>query len=571
MSASPNLVCDLVLKGGITSGILYPPAIDEIRQRFTLSGIGGTSAGAIAAGMAAAAELRRRRGSDEGYRLLAEIPGLIGGEGKLLELFRPDAKTTGLFATFLRAIEKKEDRGLFGKARLYFDFARLLLSDAALAPLSENEHGLCTGMANGVSLPPGSMPALTRWLSERMDTIAGMPEGRPLTFGDLWSAPVPDHLKSTMTGHQSIQLQLVSTCLSFGRPYVLPNLDNRFAFSPQELLSYFPGYVVDYLIAEGNKIRKPPEMPAHLLPLPTRDKLPVILGVRMSLSFPVLFSLVPLYHPDYRAEPVRYERVYFADGGITSNLPIHFFDSPFPRWPTLAINLQYSKEAGKPDRLNVDEAGVWMTRSASDGTLELFNRFLGAKSPLGQLFGVGGAVFRSAQTWTDNSYLTLPGFRDRIAEVWLDPHEGGMNLTMPPAVIAGLAAKGRAAGKRLVSRFADVQPKGVPDWDGHRWTRFRASMAAVARYSRAWRESVAHPMPGDASLVDLFAKATDLPYALGGVQLREVIAATEAFERFAYSLDAASPPGADAKDPGARPFHDGPRPPLTLQGRGSVI
>ncbi len=41
--------CDLVMKGGITSGILYPPAICRIAERFHLVGIGGTSAGAIAA------------------------------------------------------------------------------------------------------------------------------------------------------------------------------------------------------------------------------------------------------------------------------------------------------------------------------------------------------------------------------------------------------------------------------------------------------------------------------------------------------------------------------------------
>lgn len=54
-------ICDLVMKGGITSGVVYPPAIDRISKRFWLSGIGGTSAGAIAAALAAAAELSRRK------------------------------------------------------------------------------------------------------------------------------------------------------------------------------------------------------------------------------------------------------------------------------------------------------------------------------------------------------------------------------------------------------------------------------------------------------------------------------------------------------------------------------
>lgn len=45
----PTRCCDLVMKGGITSGVLYPPAIGRIAESYYLVGIGGTSAGAIAA------------------------------------------------------------------------------------------------------------------------------------------------------------------------------------------------------------------------------------------------------------------------------------------------------------------------------------------------------------------------------------------------------------------------------------------------------------------------------------------------------------------------------------------
>ena len=41
--------CDLVMRGGVTSGVVYPSAIQEIAKEFYLVGIGGTSAGAIAA------------------------------------------------------------------------------------------------------------------------------------------------------------------------------------------------------------------------------------------------------------------------------------------------------------------------------------------------------------------------------------------------------------------------------------------------------------------------------------------------------------------------------------------
>lgn len=42
--------CDLVMKGGITSGIVYPLAVVEISKAFRLRSIGGTSAGADCCG-----------------------------------------------------------------------------------------------------------------------------------------------------------------------------------------------------------------------------------------------------------------------------------------------------------------------------------------------------------------------------------------------------------------------------------------------------------------------------------------------------------------------------------------
>jgi hypothetical protein len=38
-------VCDLVMKGGITSGIVYPKAVAELAKTYEFASIGGTSAG----------------------------------------------------------------------------------------------------------------------------------------------------------------------------------------------------------------------------------------------------------------------------------------------------------------------------------------------------------------------------------------------------------------------------------------------------------------------------------------------------------------------------------------------
>ena len=52
--------CNLVMKGGVTSGVVYPGTIRVLATRYRFHKIGGTSAGAIAAAFTAAAEYRRR-------------------------------------------------------------------------------------------------------------------------------------------------------------------------------------------------------------------------------------------------------------------------------------------------------------------------------------------------------------------------------------------------------------------------------------------------------------------------------------------------------------------------------
>ncbi len=71
--------CDLVMKGGITSGVVYPYAVAKVAKRYRLRDIGGTSAGAIAAVMAAAAEYRRQtsegKASMDGFAKIEELAG----------------------------------------------------------------------------------------------------------------------------------------------------------------------------------------------------------------------------------------------------------------------------------------------------------------------------------------------------------------------------------------------------------------------------------------------------------------------------------------------------------------
>ena len=59
-----KLECDLVMRGGITSGIVYPRAIAKLAETYRFRSIGGTSAGAIAAAATAAGALGVREGKD---------------------------------------------------------------------------------------------------------------------------------------------------------------------------------------------------------------------------------------------------------------------------------------------------------------------------------------------------------------------------------------------------------------------------------------------------------------------------------------------------------------------------
>jgi len=87
---------DLGMKGGITSGIVYPNAVLSLAREYRFKNIGGTSAGAIAAAVAAAAALGdRRRHAGEAVDAQVGFPGLsavsaqLSTRGFIYGLFQP--------------------------------------------------------------------------------------------------------------------------------------------------------------------------------------------------------------------------------------------------------------------------------------------------------------------------------------------------------------------------------------------------------------------------------------------------------------------------------------------------
>ena len=96
---TPEMPCDVVMKGGISSGVVYPQALSKIAATYRLRGLGGASAGAIGAAVGAAAEFGRKAG---GFDRLEQLPAELGG-GQLARLFQPQQRTRPLLRLMLAA------------------------------------------------------------------------------------------------------------------------------------------------------------------------------------------------------------------------------------------------------------------------------------------------------------------------------------------------------------------------------------------------------------------------------------------------------------------------------------
>jgi len=106
---NPTRECDLVMKGGITSGIVYPQALLELAQEYRFRSIGGTSAGAIAAALAAAAEYGREPSDPKlpgGFERLRDLDEWLSTGRNLLNLFQPSRSTAALYRVLLALNEE---------------------------------------------------------------------------------------------------------------------------------------------------------------------------------------------------------------------------------------------------------------------------------------------------------------------------------------------------------------------------------------------------------------------------------------------------------------------------------
>ena len=540
------LPCDIVMKGGITSGVVYPGAVLRLARRYKFCSIGGTSAGAIAAVVVAAAEHAR---DQDGFTRVAAIPEKLAEKGFMLQLFQGDPPTRPLLRSITGFMEHGNVRGT---ARLLGTFwkgpavaAAVAGTSIALTAVGDADPAYLVGglAASAVILGAGlaadlaravgrirdndfglsrlgpdadtpNQPALTQWLHEQVQYVAGRTEhDGPLTFADLWGVPAPadpqrpladwtrfqaliDHSRDPSL--REVDLQMVTTDLTHGRPIRLPvpfqqhrkrpeEEAGRLLFDPHELKRFFARDVVEHLERHakplGAKAAGVAKLAGHgrLRTFPIGPDLPVVVAARMSLSFPFLISSVPLWRMTLRdGVVVGLDRVRFSDGGVTSNFPIHFFDSPLPTRPTFGLHLTDFGAEETPDLADPSQAVVPPGRSSDP-----------APDPVQEIESLGaflGALKNAGQNWRDNAQASLPGFRDRIVHIKLAKHEGGLNLAMETEDIKRLDDRGDFAGRELIRLFAGDDGDGpAKHWNDHRFTRYRTTMALAERWMRSYR------------------------------------------------------------------------------------
>ena len=421
--------------------------------------------------------------------------------------------------------------------------------------LRGNHWGLC----NGKNEADFQRDALTPTLHAFFQQLAGPLAHGPLTLGDLWWGPQPQGgTPRQRSAERLIDLQIVTSAVSLERPVRLPgepgaNPLREFFYDPQEWETLFPDDVMAHLRAHARHATLRHDDGRLLLALPEPEHWPVLMAARFSLSFPLLLSAVPMYVAVPRRDmlragaaatalPFEARKVYFSDGGITSNCPVHLFDAPLPGFPTFGINL-YERPRGSGMRVSRSDTRDPELEAAATPDSATW------KTPLPFLW----AILSTALGWRDSLQRSLPGYRERIVHIGLPPEAGGLNLAMKPATILKLATLGKVAARRLRDDFATPRRAGEANaWERHRWIRARTTLSALRAYLASFHDRVT---TGEPDYKGLLRGATPVrhPFQDEAAQ-QQALDLVEGAQALARTLEATVPADAlDRNTPQPRP------------------
>ncbi|MGH8827353.1 MAG: hypothetical protein ACRDVZ_07075, partial [Jiangellaceae bacterium] len=178
---------------------------------------------------------------------------------------------------------------------------------------------------------------------------------------------------------------------------------------------------------------------------------------------------------------------WFSDGGIASNLPVHFFDTPLPTRPTFAIDLApFPPDVAKSP---IEAENSRLPEVNQGGLHRRWSRW--DRQGMRSVQAFGRSILDTARSWVDQSQLVMPGYRDRVVTIYHDKAEGGINLSMSEQTVGRLVDRGRGGATKLVDSF--VRGDG---WDNHRWLRFRTATAGLDTWLAGFRHG--YDAPGGA-------------------------------------------------------------------------
>ncbi|MFM2075107.1 MAG: hypothetical protein RJB34_1412 [Pseudomonadota bacterium] len=455
---------------------------------------------------------------------------------------------------------------LYGK--LYVPFQALSKAVTRVGKLQG--FGFCSGMRSDNSPNQG----ITEWLHQGIQDMSGMSYCSPLTFEDLWRAPCGPKDADGKPNERSIDLFTITTCISQGRAYKLPCMDPsaRLFFRLSEFKKLFPADVIAHLrrvslhvdvatdpllvhyskrdayLRKGThrytleettdllarlqknrgtvieQLRQAEE--GHIHPDPDIRELPgaalpIVVAARMSLSVPILFQAVPLLGFDLQglAEDMTLQRLWFTDGGLISNFPIHVFDQALPRWPTFGVQVEEEGRRRSSSSQQMNSFVPYFPEMDATDRMVLVSKFWSGFNEPGSRPSWAGAVQFLAGLLNvmlggeDQSHVRLPNVRNRVLHIYTNGAIGNsFNIKVKPKQMMVVNERSIEGGLNLVRAYlSEIDAYKMPPslWEDHRWVRLQILIDNLREHLKGFETALFSKEVMPSSLYEQIAASSD--------------------------------------------------------------